>query len=404
MPSIYLDNHATTRVDPAVIDAMIPWFDTHYANAGSTTHEAGRQAREEIDQALLRISDYFSVEPDEVVITSGATESNNLAILGVALHPRQKRRKIVSVVTEHQATLGPLNKLRNQGFEIVLLPVQQQGDRAPGVVDMEKLTEVIDDQVALVSIMLANNEIGVLQPIPLIASLCKHYEIPLHTDATQGVGRFYSDPVTLSADLISFSAHKFYGPKGVGGLIVRNANAPLRLAPQIVGGGQQNNLRSGTLNTPGIIGLAAAIDRLRASQKEDARRAWELRNRLWNQLLAEIPGIELNGPTWNDQGTFFDEGWLLGEWRLPNNLNVCFPKVDGQSLMLEAPELAVSSGSACTSAHPEPSHVLRGIGRSEDQARASIRFGIGRFNTEEDIDRAVELLVKGYRKLSSFVA
>lgn len=433
MPSIiYLDNHATTPVDPRVIETMLPWFGSKFANPGSSTHEAGRSAKEEMDGAWDRIASYFNVAADEVVVTSGATESNNLALLGIANHPRQKRRKIVTVSTEHQATLGPVAKLKSQGFEIVHVPVithasenasesgttaASEAEEAVGVVDMQYLEDAIDDETALVSVMLANNEIGVLQPVQKIAAWCDKFGVPLHTDATQAVGRIPLDADSLGANLISFSAHKFYGPKGIGGLIVRNTSFPLRLAPQIVGGGQQHNLRSGTLNSAGIIAMAAAIDCLRTDATRDYFAAYHLRQRLWERLKRAIPGLMLNGPVWSPLSNDTPrDGWPQGEtnadwnwgpicpYRLSNNLNVCFPKVDGQSLMLEVNRLAVSSGSACTSAHPEPSHVLRGIGRSEDQARSSLRFGIGRFNTEPEIDEAVDLLVAAYKKLESFVA
>ena len=409
MRDIYLDNHATTRVDPRVVEAMLPWFTDRFANPGSTTHEAGRLAKEAVEIALASIANYFEAEADELIVTSGATESNNLAIFGVANHPRQKRRKIISVATEHQATLGPLAKLKNQGFEIVLLPVQQhtattssdpstEQDQA-GLIDLQQLEDSIDETTALVTVMLANNEIGVLQPMQRIAEMCRRFEVPLHTDATQAVGRVKTSLSELGVNLLSFSAHKFYGPKGIGGLIVRNTSTTTRVSSQIVGGGQQHNLRSGTLNSPGIIAMAAAIECLRSDAAKDHAHGLRLRQRLWDRLRAAIPDLELNGPHWPSDASDPANGI-----RLANNLNVCFPKVDGQSLMLEIPCLAVSSGSACTSAHPEPSHVLRAIGRSEDQARSSIRFGIGRFNTEPEIDEAVNLLVETYTKLASFVA
>ncbi len=413
MKSIYLDNHATTCVAPEVVEAMLPWLGQWYANPGSTTHEAGRKADLEIGEKVESIAKFFGAESDEVVITSGATESNNLALLGVALHPRQKHRKIISVGTEHQATLGPLSKLKGLGFDVQFAPVQQQAVGASsdgqiakkiGLVDLDWLEENIDESVAIVSIMLANNEIGVLQPISEIARMCMKHGVVLHTDATQAVGRVCVEADHLGCQLISFSAHKIYGPKGVGGLVVRDGSAPLRLSPQIVGGGQQQNLRSGTLNTTGIVGLAAALSLASERRKDDVVHAWELREQLWQRLQTAIPGIELNGPLWDKTLQFGSDQWPVGSNRLVNNLNVRLPRVDGQSLMLEVPQVAVSSGSACTSAHPEPSHVLQGIGLTEDQARCSIRFGVGRYNTAEEIENAVTLLANAYQKLVSFVA
>jgi cysteine desulfurase len=404
MNVIYLDNHATTRVDPRVVEAMLPWFESMYANPGSSTHEPGRRAKEAIDEALIGIAGFFGAQADELVVTSGATESNNLAVFGTCLHPRQKRRKVVSVVSEHQAMLGPLQKLEKLGFEVHLLPVQSQNDSMPGQIDLTRIAEAIDADTALVSVMLANNEIGVLQPIREIAALCAQYEVPLHTDATQGVGRIPVDLNALGVDLLSYSAHKVYGPKGVGGLLVRGVNAPMRLAPQIVGGGQQSNLRSGTLASSSIIGMASALHIAKQSAASEAIDHWKWRDQLWQLLTNEIEGLSLNGPSWESEPCLEEIGRLSQEHRLPGNLNVCFPKVDGQSLMLEARGVAVSSGSACTSAHPEPSHVLRAIGRTDDQARASLRFGIGRFNSQSDIEQAAEQLIHAYRKLAAFVA
>ncbi|AMV34079.1 Cysteine desulfurase [Pirellula sp. SH-Sr6A] len=404
MNAIYLDNHATTRVDPRVVQAMLPWFDTHYANPGSSTHEPGRQAKEAIDDALIGIADFFGAQADELIVTSGATESNNLAAFGICLHPRQKRRKIVSVVSEHQAMLGPLQKLQKLGFEVRLLPVQSHQDSVPGQIDLTRIAEEIDADTALVSVMLANNEIGVLQPVREIAAICTQYEVPLHTDATQGVGRIPVDLSELGVDLLSYSAHKVYGPKGIGGLLVRGANARVKLAPQIVGGGQQSNLRSGTLASSSIIGMRMALDIAKQTRASESIDHWKWRDRLWQLLANEIAGLSLNGPGWGSEPCQDENGRLSGEQRLTGNLNVCFPKVDGQSLMLEARGVAVSSGSACTSAHPEPSHVLRAIGRSEDEARASLRFGIGRFNSESEIEQAAEQLIHAYRKLAAFVA
>lgn len=402
---IYLDNHATTPIDPVALEAMLPFLRDQFANAGSVTHEAGRKVADHIDAAISSISASLGAEPDEMVITSGATESNNLALQGVMHHPRQKRRKIVSLVTEHKAILDPLKRLSQQGFEVQLIPVHPQRSESassesdtgvpagfpctlpiPGRLDWEQLCQAIDDSTALVSVMLANNEIGVLQPISEVAELCRQNGCYLHTDATQAVGRIPVDVDDLDVDLLSFSAHKFYGPKGVGGLFVRRRERTIRMQGQIVGGGQQHNWRSGTLNTAGIIGMQAALQSTLRTLEEDQRRIGALRDRLFERL-EELPHTTLNGPRLNDR------------LRLAGNLNCCFYPMEGQSLMLHTPDLAISSGSACTSANPEPSHVLRALGLSEDMTRSSLRFGIGRFNTPHEIEVAADMLVAAAEKV-----
>lgn len=395
--TIYLDNHATTRTAPEVIAAMLPLMETHYANAGSVTHEAGRFVGQCVDESIGTIASHFNAHRDEIVITSGATESNNLALLGVMLHPRQKRRRIVSVVTEHRAILDPLVRLEKLGFEVIRLPVLSSSDRMAGVVDLDLLAESINEDTAIVSVMLANNEIGTLQPLSQISTICQRVGALLHTDASQAVSRMSVDVQALGVDLLSFSAHKFYGPKGIGGLFVRQAPEMVKLYPQILGGGQQGNIRSGTLNSVGIVGMAKAVELVTKRMADEVIELGRLRDLLWQLLNERIDGLTLNGPA-------LDKVQGEASVRLCNNLNVCFPKVEGQSLMLELPELAVSSGSACTSAEPHPSHVLLGIGLSEDQARASLRFGIGRFNTEQEIREAADLLAKAHAKLASFVA
>ena len=401
---IYLDNHATTRVDPRVVQEMLPWFDSQFANPGSVSHLPGRHSKEAIDQCFEDISSFLGASRDELIITSGATESTNLAILGTALHPTQKRRKIVTLSTEHHAALGPIEKLGRLGWETVFLPplahsLDCESNAKAGMVDLDKLSSVIDDRTALVSVMLANNEIGAVQPLRQISILCEKFGVLFHTDATQAVGKLPVNVQELGVDLLSFSAHKFYGPKGVGGLIVSQSRNIVELSPQIVGGGQQQNFRSGTLNSPGIVGMAAALRISLNELEESSIREGALRDLLWQLLKESIPELMLNGPIWGslDQS---DSHPI----RLPCNLNVCFPLVDGQSLMMAIPHLAVSSGSACTAAHPEPSHVLRGIGRSGDQARGSLRFGVGRFNSEEEIRLAARWITQAYHKLAAFVA
>lgn len=393
--TIYLDNHATTRVDPAVIAAMLPLMESDYANAGSTTHRAGRSVAEQVQVAMQSMATLFNASSDEIVVTSGATESNNLALFGVALHPKQKRRSLVTLATEHRALLDPLARLEKMGFEVIRLPVLQNGLPNAGMVDLNRLAEAIHGGTALVSIMMANNEIGTIQPIQEIAKLCREWDVPLHTDASQAIGRLPVDVQELGVDLLSFSAHKFYGPKGVGGLYVRQSPSAVLLYPQILGGGQQSNLRSGTLNSLGIVGMSKALEILHSKREIEMASQERLRDLLWLLLNERIDGLSLNGPSCTDGNRAS---------RLANNLNVCFPRVEGQSLMLEVEDLAVSSGSACTSADPQPSHVLAAIGLTMDQARSSLRFGLGRFNTEQEIRTAAEWLSAAHAKLAAFAA
>ncbi|MCR9296242.1 MAG: cysteine desulfurase [bacterium] len=389
---IYLDHHATTPIAPEALEAMLPLFGEYFANAGSTTHAAGRQVAAMVNDAVAKMAGLLGADPEEIVITSGATESNNLAVLGTCLHSRQKRRKIVSLVSEHQALLGPLQRLQKGGFQIELLQPQGRHDSVPGMIDLERLSTAIDEDTALVSVMLANNEIGVVQPLAEIAKLCRQYGALLHTDAAQAVGRIPVHVDDLDVDLLSFSAHKFYGPKGIGGLYVRRRERRVRLQSQIVGGGQQHNLRSGTLNSPAIVGMARALEVCSSNLEEDALRITGLRDRLFQSLARSLDMLRLNGPRLEDSGC-----------RLPGNLNCCFYPVEGQSLMLAVPELAASSGSACTSAEPAPSHVLQAIGLSEDEARSSLRFGIGRFNTQSEIDQVATWLVDATEQLRALL-
>lgn len=385
---IYFDNHATTRVDPDAIDAIVRLSESHYANAGSATHEAGREVADQVRMAFETVANAIHSSSDEVVMTSGATESNNLAIMGVCLHPRQKRRRIVSVQTEHLAILDPLERLKALGFEVVLLPVFPQGHPECGRIDLEQAAAAINENSALVTVMLANNEIGVIQPLAQLAQICRRWEVPLHTDATQAVGHIDTDVDKLNVDLMSFSAHKFYGPKGVGGLFVRQRDRHVRLYSQVVGGGQQGNRRAGTLNSPGIVGMAVALQNCTDNATIDRPRMETMRNRLWSIINANGGNqVSLNGPA------------LDSNWRLTRNLNCRWENVEGQAMMLACPEICASSGSACTSANPSPSHVLQAIGLSVDQARCSLRFGIGRFNTEQEIEDAAEIIVSQYAKL-----
>lgn len=389
---VYMDNHATTRVDPRVVDAMLPYLTEVYGNAGSTTHALGWAAKEAVDTARQSVAQAIGARPKEIVFTSGATESNNLAIRGVATYKRRSGNHLISVVTEHRSVLDPLDKLARKGYEVTLLPVTQTPDQRAGRIVPEQVAEAIRDETILVSVMLANNEIGVIQPLEEIGRICRQRGVPLHTDATQAVGKLPVDVERLGVDLASFSAHKIYGPKGVGALYVRH-KPHVRLEPQIDGGGQEGGLRSGTLNTAGIMGLAKSLELCLEELPAEAERLGRLRDQLFADLTARISGVSLNGPSLAEPGL-----------RLPGNLNVSFQHVDGEALLMSVRELALSSGSACSSANPEPSHVLRALGVGEDLTRGSVRFGLGRFNTAEEVSFAVETLsdaVGRLRRMSS---
>ncbi len=389
---IYLDNQATTRVDPRVVQAMLPVFDRSYANAGSVTHELGLAASDLVEESAESLAKCLNARRSEIVFTSGATESNNLAIRGVCLR-RHTSGHLVTVQTEHKAVLDPIAKLEKQGFEATRLSVVPNGNDDAGLIRLDELEDSLRSDTLLVSVMMANNEIGIVQPIREIAELCHAHDVLLHVDATQAVGHIPVDVQHLGVDLLSFSAHKFYGPKGIGGLYVRRTDRRVRLASQIDGGGQQENRRSGTLNVPGIVGMAAALELCQSeidAQSEDQRRC-QLRNRLYAGLQDKLGDLPLNGPALERSGL-----------RLSNNLNCQFPNIDGHSIMSGAPELAVSSGSACTSADPEPSHVLAALGITHDEIQSSLRMSVGRFTTEPEVDRAVELLVRSVESMRQF--
>jgi cysteine desulfurase len=322
------------------------------------------------------------------LITSGATESNNLAIRGVCNHPRQKRRHIVTVTTEHHAVLDVCAELQQDGFRLSHIPVAQAGHPKAGVVDLHRLAEVVDEDTALVSVMWANNEIGAIAPMKQVADICHAKGALLHSDATQAVGRIPVDVMAADVDLISATAHKFYGPKGAGLLTVGNGARRVRLKPQIVGGGQQRNLRSGTVSPAAVIGLTAALRLCVEEMDQTHTRTRRLRDQLFENLSGEIEGIRVNGPD------------LAGPDRLLGNLNLVLPNIEGSAWIAATPEVAFSSGSACSSTEPKPSHVLTAIGLTESEARRSVRFGIGRYNTEEEIASASKLLLDAYRNVS----
>lgn len=390
---VYMDNHATTRVDPRVVEAMLPYFSEVYGNPGSVSHSFGWDAQEAVDKARESIAKTIGAQSREIVFTSGATESNNLAIRGIAERQRRKGNHLVSVKTEHKAVLDPLARLDRRQYEVTLLAVEPVGNSTSGRLDPQRVADAIRDDTALVSVMLANNEIGVIQPLQEIAAICREREVVLHSDATQAVGKIPLDVKQLGVDLMSFSGHKLYGPNGVGVLYARRGAPAVRLEPQIDGGGQEGGRRSGTLNVPGIVGLASAIEICLEEMPQEMDRQAVLRDRLHRGLMSTISDVTLNGPALEDRGL-----------RLAGNLNCSFAYVDGEALMMSMRDLAVSSGSACTSANPEPSHVLRALGLDDDATRASLRFGLGRFNSEEEVDFAAETVAEAVtrlRKMSS---
>lgn len=378
---IYLDNHATTRCDPRVLDVMLPYFCEQYGNASSISHGFGAEARDAVKRAREQVAATVNAPARSVVFTSGATEANNLAVKGL-IGPRLRTQKSVHLVTsaaEHRAVLDPARRLERAGARLTVLPVDEFGR-----IDPQAVSDAIQPDTALVSIMLANNEIGTINPIREIAAICRDRSVPLHCDAVQGLGRIGVDFEELGCDLMSITAHKLYGPKGIGALIVRRGRGRLQVEPLLDGGGHENRLRSGTLPVPLIVGFGEACWIASGYRHEEAARARVLRDRLWNGLRSQLDGLHLNGHPAE---------------RLPGNLNVSFDGVDGDALMNRMTDIAVSSGSACTSADPEPSHVLRAIGRDDRLTRASLRFGIGRFNVEEEIAFAIDYVVRAITEL-----
>lgn len=367
---IYLDCHATTPVDQRVLEAMLPYFTEHFGNPSSISHAYGWEAEAAVKQARAVLADAIHATPEEIVFTSGATEANNLAIKGVAETYFSKGRHIITVQTEHSAVLDPCRYLQTLGFEVMFLPVQQDG-----LIDLAQLEKAIRPDTILVSVMAANNEIGVFQPLAEIGAICRQHQVLFHTDAAQAIGKVPLDVQAMKIDLMSLTAHKVYGPKGIGALYVRRRNPRVQVAPQLHGGGHERGMRSGTLYTPQIVGFAKAVELALEEQVSESERLTHLRQHLW-QHLSQLEGIHLNGhPT----------------QRLSGNLNISVEGVDGSALLLGLqPVVAVSSGAACSSVNTAPSHVLMALGHSEALAYASIRFGIGRFNTVEEIDRVAQ--------------
>jgi cysteine desulfurase len=363
---IYMDNQATTPVDARVLEEMLPYFTEKFGNAASSNHSFGWAAEEAVETARQRVAKLIGSEAKEIIFTSGATESDNLAIKGVAEKYRQKGNHIITAVTEHRAVLDTCRHLEKYGFRVTYLPVQKDG-----LIDVEGLKRALDDESILVSIMAANNEIGVIQPIEQIGKLCHERGVIFHSDATQAVGKMPVDVSKWSIDLMSISAHKMYGPKGVGALYVRRKNPRAELSPIIDGGGHERGMRSGTLNVPGIVGLGKACALASEVMPQEACHLAGMRNRLRDKILGRLEQVFVNGST---------------EHRLPGNLSLSFAHVDSESLLMGINEIAVSTGSACTSTTIEPSHVLKALGISDELAHSSIRFGLGRFNTDAEVD------------------
>jgi cysteine desulfurase len=376
---IYLDNNATTPLDPRVLEAMMPYLTSEYGNAASRSHAFGWKAEEAVDLAREQIASLIGANEKEIVFTSGATESDNLAIKGVAGFYKDKGNHIITCRTEHKAVLDTCKRLEREGFQVTYLDVDKQGR-----VDPAAIRAAITDKTILVTIMFANNEVGTVQPIAEIGALCREKGVLFHCDAVQGIGKLPFNVDEMKVDLASITAHKMYGPKGVGALYVRRKPTRVRLVPLIDGGGHERGMRSGTLNVSAIVGFGKAAALCQAEMGAEGLRTERLRKRLQDYLFQHLDHLELNGHP---------------EHRLPGNLNVSFAFVEGEALMMAIKDAAVSSGSACTSASLEPSYVLRACGVSEDLAHTSIRFGLGRFNTEEEVDYVGKYVVGQVEKL-----
>jgi cysteine desulfurase len=380
---IYMDYHATTPVDPRVVDTMLPYFHDKFGNAASRNHSFGWAAEEAVENARSQIARLINATPKEIIFTSGATESNNLALKGAAEMYREKGNHIITQVIEHKAVLDTCKRLEKYGYEVTYLPVAKDGR-----IDLDDLRRAITPKTILISIMYANNEIGVIQPIQEIGKIAKEKGILFHTDGVQALGKISVDVQRDNIDMISLTAHKLYGPKGCGALYVRRRNPRVQLSAQIDGGGHERGMRSGTLNVPGIVGFGKAAELCQNEMAEESVRLRGLRDRLKDSLFAKLDEVYINGSMTH---------------RLPHNINISFAFVEGESLLMGINDVAVSSGSACTSATLEPSYVLKALGVGEDLAHTSIRFGLGRFNTQEEVDyvsnRVIEV-VQRLRELS----
>ena len=376
---IYMDNHATTPMDPRVLEAMLPYFMEKFGNAASRNHPFGWTAEEAVENAREQIAKLVGAAAKEIIFTSGATESDNLAIKGVAEMYREKGNHIITAVTEHKAVLDTCKRLEKNGYRVTYLPVQKDG-----LIDLEELKRTIDNKTILVTIMAANNEIGVLQPIAEIGKICRERGVLFHTDAVQAIGKVPVDVNKDNIDLMSITAHKIYGPKGVGALYVRRKNPRVQISAIIDGGGHERGMRSGTLNVPGIVGLGKACELARQEMEQESAHLGALRDRLKDRITSRLDEVYINGSM---------------EHRLPGNLNISFAYVEGESLLMGINDVAVSSGSACTSATLEPSYVLKALGTGDDLAHSSIRFGIGRFNNQAEIDYVADRVSETVERL-----
>jgi len=376
---IYMDNHATTPMDPRVLEAMLPYFMEKFGNAASRNHPFGWTAEEAVENAREQVAKLIGATAKEIIFTSGATESDNLAIKGVAEMYREKGNHIITAVTEHKAVLDTCKRLEKNGYRVTYMPVQKDG-----LVDLEELKRAIDDKTILVTIMAANNEIGVLQPWREIGKICRERGVLFHTDGVQAVGKVPIDVNKDNIDLMSITAHKIYGPKGVGALYVRRKNPRVQISAIIDGGGHERGMRSGTLNVPGIVGLGKACELAREDMAKEGAHLAALRDRLRDRIMGRLDETYINGSM---------------EHRLPGNLNISFAYVEGESLLMGINDVAVSSGSACTSATLEPSYVLKALGTGDDLAHSSIRFGIGRFNNEAEVDYVADRVCETVERL-----
>jgi cysteine desulfurase len=376
---IYMDNHSTTPVDPRVLEAMLPYFTTEFGNAASRSHAFGWRAEEAVTRARARVARAIGADPKEIIFTSGATESDNLALFGVAEGYRDRGDHVITGATEHPAVLDAARRLEGRGLRVTVLPVDPYGR-----VDPDDVRRAITGRTILVSLMFANNEVGTLHPIAAIGAICKERGVLFHTDAAQAAGKVPIDVRGMGIDLLSISGHKVYGPKGIGALYVRRKDPRVVLEPMLYGGGHERGLRSGTLNVPGAVGLGAALEIAVAGMPVEAARLAALRDRLQRGILARVDAVQLNGHPVE---------------RLPHNLDLSFAYVEGEALMMALDDIAVSSGSACSSANKEPSPVLRAMGVGDDLASTSIRFGLGRFNTEAEVDHVIERVADAVGRL-----
>jgi cysteine desulfurase len=376
---IFLDNHSTTPVDPRVLDEMLPFFTLRFGNAASRNHSFGWEAEKAVEQARGQVARLIHCDPKEIIFTSGATESNNIALKGIAESYREKGNHLITVVTEHKSILDTMKRIEKGGFDITYLPVDFHGR-----IDPNAVRAAITPKTILISVMIANNEIGVIQPISEISKIAKEKGVLVHSDAAQAVGKIPVDVQEIGIDLLSLSAHKMYGPKGVGALYLRRGNPRIRVSPLIDGGGHERGIRSGTLNVPGIVGLGKASELCEKEMDAEGVRLSRLRDRLKEIIFGQLDEVYLNGHP---------------KERLPHNLNISILHVEAESLLLAVSEIAISLGSACTTGTVSPSYVLRALGLSHDLAHASIRFGLGRFNTDADLEYAGQRIVEAAKRL-----